>query len=90
MRIFTVSCLHMRLKGRPLAVLDRHADSGTFPHVRSSLVDAYFFHSVVLLMPSGPIRFRALLMLQDCCAVMAGWRELRLAALHVFVRDISP
>jgi hypothetical protein len=51
---------------------------------------AYFFHTVVLLMPSGPIRFLSLLMLQDCCAVMATRRELGLAALHVFVRDISP
>jgi hypothetical protein len=78
------------LNKRPAAVIGTGiAESGTFPHLRSSL-HAYFFHTVVLLMPSGPIRFLALLMLQDCCAVMATRRELRPALLHVFVRDVSP
>src|SRR5215217_1444381 len=48
------------LNKRPLAVLARPTESGTFSHMRSSFsasVQAHFFHTVVLLMPSGPIRF---------------------------------
>jgi hypothetical protein len=57
----------------------RYAESGTFSHLRSSLEQAYFFHTVVLLMPSDPIRFSFELMLQNCCAVMAKRRELELS-----------
>jgi hypothetical protein len=53
----------------------RHAEMGTFSHVRSSLEHAYFFHIVVSPMPSHPIRFLPTSMLQDCCAVMAMLRE---------------
>jgi hypothetical protein len=42
-----------------------------------------------LLMPSGPTRFLPIPMLQNCCAVMAARRKLRVAALHVIVREIS-
>jgi hypothetical protein len=53
-------------------------------------MQAHFFHTVVLLMPSGPIRFLPMLMLQNCCAVMAVMRELQVRSLHVIVRDLSP
>jgi hypothetical protein len=49
----------------------RHAEMGTFSHVRSSFEQAHFFHTVVSLMPSHPISFSTVPMLQDYCAVMA-------------------
>jgi hypothetical protein len=36
---------------------------------------AHFFHTAVLLMPSRPIKFLSLSMLQNCCAVMAADQE---------------
>jgi hypothetical protein len=48
-----------------------------------------FLHTVVLLMPSGPIKFLPTLMLQNCCAVMAARRKLQVATLHVIVREMS-
>jgi hypothetical protein len=35
------------------------------------LEQAYFFHILVLLMPFRPIKRLSMLMLQNCCAVMA-------------------
>jgi ATP-binding cassette subfamily B protein len=73
----------------PFSSWHRHAESGTFSHLRSSSKQAYFFHITVLLMPSSPIRFPPGLMLQNCCAVMAMRREFRVFVLHVIVRGIS-
>jgi hypothetical protein len=56
----------------------RHAEMGTFSHVRSSLQRAYFFHTRVVLMPSRRIRFLSKQMLQNCCAVMAAQRNFEL------------
>jgi len=47
------------------------------------LEQAYFFHIMVLLMPSRPIRFLPDPMLQNYCAVMAARGEIRIAVLHV-------
>src|ERR1700716_540415 len=50
----------------------------------------HFFHTVVLLMPSRPTRLLSLLMLQDCCAVMAARWELRRNVRHSStVRNVS-
>ena len=46
-----------------------------------------FFHTAVLLMPSDTDRFRAVLMLQNCCAVMAMREENLGGILHVIVCD---
>jgi hypothetical protein len=52
--------------------------------------NAHFFHTMVLLMPSGPIRFSLWLMLQDCCAVMAMRGELQKRSIHHSVtRNVS-
>jgi hypothetical protein len=37
-------------------------------------------------MPSRANKFRLLLMLQNCCAVMAVCRETKIAVLHAIVR----
>jgi hypothetical protein len=61
---------------------------GTFSHVRSSFEQAHFFHIVVSLMPSHPIRFLALLLLQNCCAVMAMLREIQNGNGESVVRNV--
>ena len=45
--------------------------AGTFSHLRSSLEDAHFFHTAVLLMPSAA-QISSASMLQNCCAVEGG------------------
>src|SRR5260370_5591548 len=50
---------------------------------------AHFFHTMVLLMPSHPIRFPQCLMLHDCCAVMATRWELRRSAHRSSISNVS-
>jgi hypothetical protein len=38
---------------------------------------AHFFHTAVLLMPSHPIRFSSMSVLQNCCAVMAARQKIQ-------------
>jgi hypothetical protein len=51
--------------------------------------DAHFFHVMVLLMPSHRITFLPMLMLHDCCAVMAARWQLRTNADHSIARNLS-
>jgi hypothetical protein len=51
-------------------------------------VEAHFIHTVVLLMPSGPIRFPPTLTLQNYCATMAARREFR-TDLPLIVIDLT-
>jgi len=62
---------------------------GTFSHVRSSFEQAHFFRTVVSLMPSHPISFSTLPMLQNCCAVMAMLREIRNRDGNSISRNVS-
>jgi hypothetical protein len=76
MRIYASPMLSFGNK-RPLSSVGTgHAEIGTFSHLRSSFEQAHFFHIVVSLMPSHSIRFLPLLLLQNCCAVMAMLREI--------------
>jgi hypothetical protein len=75
MRIYPSPVVIVGEQKAPLSSWHRHAESGTFSHLRSSLQQAYFFHITVLLMPSGRISFHQMLMLQNCCAVMAARRN---------------
>ena len=63
----------------------RHAETGTFSHLRSSLEQAYFFHITVLLMPSRPVRSHSLSMRDKCCGAMASRRQLRSRLHHSIV-----
>jgi hypothetical protein len=67
----------------------RHAEIGTFSHLRSSFEQAHFFHIVVSLMPSHPIRFLPLSLLQNCCAVMASLRESQNGDSRLLARNVS-
>jgi hypothetical protein len=49
-----------------------------------------FFHTAVFLMPFAANRVSCGSMLQNCCAVMASRREIRIATLHVIVRGMLP
>src|ERR1700676_5169375 len=59
MRIYPSPVVIVDEQKAPLSSWHRHAESGTFSHLRSSLQEAYFFditvlfHITVLLMPSG-------------------------------------
>jgi hypothetical protein len=89
MRIYPSPVVIVNEQKAPLSSWHRHAESGTFSHLRSSLHEAYFFHITVLLMPSGRISFSpdadaAKLLRSDGRAT-----ELRVNVLHVIVREIS-
>jgi hypothetical protein len=62
---------------------------GTFSHVRSSFEQAHFFHIVVSLMPSHPIRFLPFSLLQNCCAAMAMLRESQNGDGRLLARNVS-
>jgi hypothetical protein len=62
---------------------------GTFSHVRSSFEQAHFFHIVVSLMPSHPISFSTMPMLQNCYAVMALLREIQNRDGNSISRNVS-
>jgi hypothetical protein len=82
----------MRIYTSPFVIVDepnalwscwrRRAETGTFPHLRSSPRVTHFFHIMVLLMPSRPIRFLLLSMREECCAVMASPRQLHSRLYH--------
>jgi hypothetical protein len=67
----------------------RHAEMGTFSHVRSSLEQAHFFRTVVSLMPPHPIRFLPGLLLQDCRAVMATQQQIQHGDGGPLARNVS-
>jgi hypothetical protein len=77
MRIECVSYVVVWEQIAPKFGWHRHAEMGTFSHVRSSFEQAHFFHTAVSLMPSHPISFSTMPMLQNCCAVMALLREIQ-------------
>jgi hypothetical protein len=62
---------------------------GTFSHVRGSFEQAHLFHTVVSLMPSHPTSLSTMLMLQNCCAVMASRREIQ-TAMAIRLREMCP
>jgi hypothetical protein len=77
MRIECVSYVVVWEQNAPRFGWHRHAEMGTFSHVRSSFQQAHFFHTVVLLMPSHPSSFSTTPMLQNCCAVMGVAAEIQ-------------
>src|ERR1700758_2855614 len=89
------SCLWSWITKAPSPSWHRHAELGTFSHLRSSLEQrtssaaAYFLHSRVLLMPLRPIRLLPLPMLQDCCAEMAASREPERRVRRSLACDVS-
>jgi hypothetical protein len=50
---------------------------------------AHFFHIVVLLMPSHPLKLSTMPMLQNCCAVMALLREIQSGARNAIEWNVS-
>jgi hypothetical protein len=67
----------------------RHAEMGTFSHLRSSFEQAHLFHTVVSPMPSHPISFSKMPMLQNCCAAMALLREIQNRDGNSISRNVS-
>ena len=68
----------------------RHAESGTFSHLRSSFEHASLLpHCGLADAIRARSEFPIVAMLQNCCAVMAVRRELQTCALHVFDRARS-
>jgi hypothetical protein len=89
MRIECVSYVVVWEQKGPKFGWHRHAEMGTFSHVRSSFGQAHFFHTVVSPMPSHPIRFSTLSMLHDCCAAMATLREIQNRDGNSILRNVS-
>jgi hypothetical protein len=67
----------------------RHAEMGTFSHLRSSFEQAHFFHTLVSLVPSHPIRLLPFSLLQNCCAVMAMLGEIQDGNAEPVARNVS-